>query len=322
MSQRSLPTGETKQATEPVAIAVLVPNFLLCPMTKVIMKDPVSLIDGSTFEHQAIKKWLQTNNTNPLTGLRLSNTSLRPNDWCLNQLRIWRDSNSSMTGESLSSSEPSAPPSDEAVDDINISNPSCHPDDDQLGCGPSKGPRCSPSSLLKLSQHFCHLDPIRADLGSKLSGWKPPVVVVFGEESCSKSTILERIAMVPLFPKGEELCTRLPILIQLRNNRTLQKPSLFVMKRVQGGQDEVMHGPGEFPSSEEPAEVVRRTMLDLIKQENEKVSGISAQSYLKMSLFGPNLPDVDLLDLPGIVVNSQGKGKYFNIEYLQLITYN
>jgi len=114
--------------------------------------------------------------------------------------------------------------------------------------------------------------------------------------------------MVPLFPKGEELCTRLPILVQLRNKKQLTKPSLVIMRRVEGGQDEIIPGgPGEFSSTVEPAEVVRQVMLDLIKQENKKVAGISAQSYLRMTLFGPNLPDIDLLDLPGIVVNPQGK---------------
>ena len=132
-------------------------------------------------------------------------------------------------------------------------------------------------------------------------------VISYGINS-GKSTILERIAMVPLFPKGKELCTRLPILIQLRNKKQLTKPSLVIMRRVQGGQDEIIPGgPGEFSSTVEPAEVVRQVMLDLIKQENKKVAGISAQSYLRMTLFGPSLPDIDLLDLPGIVVNPEGK---------------
>ena len=47
--------------------------------------------------------------------------------------------------------------------------------------------------------------------------------------------------MVPLFPKGKELCTRLPILIQLRNKKQLTKPSLVIMRRVQGGQDEIIY---------------------------------------------------------------------------------
>jgi len=58
-----------------------------------------------------------------------------------------------------------------------------------------------------LTEIFRVLDPLRDLLNESLNGWEPPVIVVFGDESSGKSTILDRIAMLPLFPKGEDLCT-------------------------------------------------------------------------------------------------------------------
>lgn len=44
----------------------------------------------------------------------------------------------------------------------------------------------------------------------------------------------------------------------------------------------------------------------LIQKENKKQTGISSKSYLKLSLGGPHLPNLDLLDLPELVLNATG----------------
>jgi hypothetical protein len=44
------------------------------------MTDPVTTIDGHTFERTSIEKWFhQGNRTNPMTGLQLSSRKLIPN---------------------------------------------------------------------------------------------------------------------------------------------------------------------------------------------------------------------------------------------------
>lgn len=56
-----------------------IPNDFLCPITQEVMIDPVTTSDGQTYEREAIEKWLQKNNTSPLTGLHLNHKVLTPN---------------------------------------------------------------------------------------------------------------------------------------------------------------------------------------------------------------------------------------------------
>ena len=55
------------------------PHEFNCPILQDIMKDPVTTIDGFTYERMAIETWFQTSSKSPLTGLELTNTSLFPN---------------------------------------------------------------------------------------------------------------------------------------------------------------------------------------------------------------------------------------------------
>jgi hypothetical protein len=55
-----------------------VPEIFLCPITTELMRDPVSTIDGLTYERSAITQWLRANNTSPLTGAVLASDLLIP----------------------------------------------------------------------------------------------------------------------------------------------------------------------------------------------------------------------------------------------------
>ena len=50
-----------------------------CPLTLDVMRDPVSSSDGHTYERAEIERWLQVNNTSPITGAPLAHTHLVPN---------------------------------------------------------------------------------------------------------------------------------------------------------------------------------------------------------------------------------------------------
>merc|ERR1711957_1147646 len=54
-------------------------NEFVCPITKEAMSEPFVAEDGHTYERLAIKQWLQTHNTSPLTNAILPTKSLRPN---------------------------------------------------------------------------------------------------------------------------------------------------------------------------------------------------------------------------------------------------
>ena len=76
-------------------------------------------------------------------------------------------------------------------------------------------------------------------------------------------------------------------------------------------EDRCLGGPGEIDvdlDTDAPldgdgtaAAVIRRTMLQVIERENRGLSGVSQKTYLTLSLAGPELPNLDLMDLPGLV---------------------
>ena len=59
--------------------AAEVPDDYVCPITSEIMSDPVSTLDGFTYEREAITEWLRTKDTSPVTGATLESTTLIPN---------------------------------------------------------------------------------------------------------------------------------------------------------------------------------------------------------------------------------------------------
>ena len=55
----------------------VVPSQFYCPITQCIMTDPVKTIDNHIYDSHAILRWFQENDTSPLTGLHLLNTTLK-----------------------------------------------------------------------------------------------------------------------------------------------------------------------------------------------------------------------------------------------------
>jgi hypothetical protein len=54
-------------------------DYLICPITKDIMIDPVVASDGHAYDKKAIIEWLKVNNTSPVTRQVLENDTLIPN---------------------------------------------------------------------------------------------------------------------------------------------------------------------------------------------------------------------------------------------------
>eukprot|EP01018_Ginkgo_biloba_P032361 Gb_29851 [translate_table: standard] len=73
-------------------LKVCVPSYLRCPISLDLMKDPVTLSTGMTYDRQSIETWLDAgNNFCPATNQALENQDLIPNhtlrrliqDWCV-----------------------------------------------------------------------------------------------------------------------------------------------------------------------------------------------------------------------------------------------
>ncbi len=73
------------------------PDGCVCPITGQIFANPVLLPDGHTFEHSAIKEWLQTHSTSPVTNQEVGGCALTPN-WAIKKVvEDWQQSTSDLT---------------------------------------------------------------------------------------------------------------------------------------------------------------------------------------------------------------------------------
>lgn len=72
-----------------------IPDELICPITRELMKDPVKLNDDHTYERSAIEHWLFSGrHTSPLTNLPVSNPILIPDFLAKRKIRSYKEENS------------------------------------------------------------------------------------------------------------------------------------------------------------------------------------------------------------------------------------
>lgn len=69
---------------------VYAPSHLFCPILQEVMDDPYIAADGFTYEHRAIKAWLEKHNVSPVTKLRLQHLSIIPNYTLLSAIQQWK----------------------------------------------------------------------------------------------------------------------------------------------------------------------------------------------------------------------------------------
>ena len=67
------------------------PASFVCPITQLIMADPVCTADGQTYDRNAIAEWLATHDTSPLTGARLARTDLTANIALRHAIEEWQE---------------------------------------------------------------------------------------------------------------------------------------------------------------------------------------------------------------------------------------
>ena len=64
----------------------------ICPLTNTLMRKPVTICDGSSFESDAIDEWLADKNYSPKTKLRLQTKTLVPNHSLRGAIEEWHAS--------------------------------------------------------------------------------------------------------------------------------------------------------------------------------------------------------------------------------------
>jgi hypothetical protein len=158
-------------------------------------------------------------------------------------------------------------------------------------------------SLAELGRIFALLDgSLRELLAATLDGWQPPQVVVVGEESSGKSSVLERLMMTPLLPRDETICTRLPIHVRLRHSDQAL-PSKLEVYNVKTRTTE--RGPYVIAAQSGAADVSEE-MRRIIKEEQGELRGVSATRIIILHISSPDVPYLDLIDMPGLVTAPSG----------------
>ncbi len=177
---------------------------LYCPVTYSVFQDPVKAEDGRTYEREGIEAWFQSCRqrnlaiTSPWTREEIG-TSLVPDAHAAEHAERLRRQLAEKGASTVLSL---------------VGRPVTHDSSSSSDLGAVLS---NVSSIHDLRRVFATLDPLRNILEQSLDGWQPPQLIVIGEENSGKSSLLERLAMMPIFPRNKGLCTRLPIHVKLRN---------------------------------------------------------------------------------------------------------
>ncbi|KAG4960617.1 hypothetical protein JHK82_037293 [Glycine max] len=133
------------------------------------------------------------------------------------------------------------------------------------------------------------LQDIFARVGSQSTIDLPQVAVV-GSQSSGKSSVLEALVGRDFLPRGNDICTRRPLVLQLV--QTKRKPNLDNNDEY----GEFLHLPGrKFHDFSE----IRREIQAETDREAGGNKGVS-DKQIRLKIFSPNVLDITLVDLPGI----------------------
>ena len=84
-----------------------IPSEFMCPITMVVMKDPVLGTDGYTYEKEAIQQWLRSNTQSPMTREPMRMDGCRPNRALKDAIERWQKEKDAPKKKKTSSSTPS-----------------------------------------------------------------------------------------------------------------------------------------------------------------------------------------------------------------------
>ncbi|KAF8038487.1 hypothetical protein BT93_B1128 [Corymbia citriodora subsp. variegata] len=111
-----------------------------------------------------------------------------------------------------------------------------------------------------------------------------PTIVVVGDQSSGKSSVLKSLAGINL-PQGQGICTRVPLIMQLQNNPQADRPQLYL----------------EFNSKVVPTE--EDNIAKAINDATDKIAGYGkgvSNTPLTLVIKKYGIPDLTMVDLPGI----------------------
>ncbi|CAF1027258.1 unnamed protein product [Adineta steineri] len=134
------------------------------------------------------------------------------------------------------------------------------------------------------------IDQVRALLSANNDGVNFPNVVVVGDQSSGKSTLLESLSLVEL-PKGSGIVTRCPLVLRLRKS---------IQRKVYRLHDD---------NKKQFLDETKLNILKYIEEETKILAGNNknvVENLIELLVEDPNLRDLTVVDLPGIARNPIG----------------
>ena len=247
-------------------------------LTGEIMTDPVIAEDGRTYERESILTYFKSRDHNRLPIV---------SPWTREPM-----------GKSLKPNIDFKRAIDQFHDHNKIPEKSLFTEPAQKLVGESKMDEVTLASLSDLSKYFECLDPCREVLSSTLDGWTPPCIIMIGPENTGKSTILERLALMSIFPIAEGICTRMPIHVRLRRSKNSEPPLLIVENRKT---KEVISRQA-IPLLTGYVDVRDAMTKYLRRNPDGSVSGIDLDHVITLQINSSRVSSIDIIDLPGVVV--------------------
>ncbi|KAF0931896.1 hypothetical protein E2562_007088 [Oryza meyeriana var. granulata] len=120
--------------------------------------------------------------------------------------------------------------------------------------------------------------------GGAAAGLELPQVAAIGGQSSGKSSVLEALVGRDFLPRGPDICTRRPLVLQLVRHSAAEEWGEF------------LHAPGRrFHDFEQ---IKREIQLETDKEAGGK-KGVS-EKQIRLKIFSQNVLDITLVDLPGI----------------------
>jgi GTPase SAR1 family protein len=163
------------------------------------------------------------------------------------------------------------------------------------------------------------LDLIEKLQFAQLDNVKLPQIVVVGDQSAGKSSVLEAITGTP-FPRDAGACTRFATEIRLRRSaQTGITVSIIPDKNRSFKEQERMREFAGRVDANTPFDVMMRTAIDIIAPKN--IPGrFAARDILVVEKRGPDLPLLTLVDLPGLVRNANNDQSLDDIKTIEALS--
>jgi GTPase SAR1 family protein len=135
---------------------------------------------------------------------------------------------------------------------------------------------------------------------AQLDNIKLPQIVVVGDQSAGKSSVLEALSGTP-FPRDAGACTRFATEIRLRRAKeTTLRVSIIADKTRPLAEQQRLQQYGGQVTGDYPFETLMRDATELIAPKS--IPGrFAAKDILVVEKSGPDMPLLTLVDLPGLV---------------------